>query len=106
MWLEQLPAGRLWQNHIRFHTPAGNRIFGRCFNRNSGPFAAAVGEIARAFQQARSRLCATLLPDLRSPQSNIVFFRGGVFQNELLMEDLKSLLEASRSKSGQIMRAA
>jgi hydrogenase maturation protein HypF len=51
-------------------------------------------EIARAFQRGLGQgLCDALVGICKAQNLNIVVLSGGVFQNELLLEDLKSLLE-------------
>jgi len=53
-----------------------------------------LAEIARAFQRALSQgLSDALITICEAHALNIVVLSGGVFQNELLLEDLKSLLE-------------
>jgi hydrogenase maturation protein HypF len=52
------------------------------------------GEIARAFQRGLGQGLRDALVAIRQAHNlNIVILSGGVFQNELLLEDLKSLLE-------------
>jgi hydrogenase maturation protein HypF len=52
-----------------------------------------VREIARSFQRGIAQgLCDTVNDISRSHGLDTVVFSGGVFQNELLLEDLKSLL--------------
>ena len=54
-----------------------------------------IGEIARSFQRGIAQgLCDALETISRSYELNTVVLSGGVFQNELLLEDLKSLLAA------------
>jgi hydrogenase maturation protein HypF len=51
-------------------------------------------EIARAFQRGLAEgLCAALVDVCKAHNLNAVVLSGGVFQNELLLEDLKGLLE-------------
>ena len=55
------------------------------------------GEIARAFQRGIAQgLCEASVTLCRQQGTEIVVLSGGVFQNELLLKDLKSLLEAER----------
>ncbi len=57
-------------------------------------------EIARAFQFGLAQgVCDAVVSICRAQSLNIVVFSGGVFQNELLLEDLKDLL---RRKNLQI----
>jgi hydrogenase maturation protein HypF len=55
------------------------------------------GEIARAFQRGIAvGLCDAALSLCREHGINAIVLSGGVFQNELLLEDVKSLLENAR----------
>ena len=52
-----------------------------------------VGEIARAFQRGLAQgLTDAVLAIAKEQQLNVVVLSGGVFQNELLLEDLKAFL--------------
>src|SRR5271170_5114103 len=54
-----------------------------------------VREIARSFQRGIARGLSSAVNDISSIHGlNTVVFSGGVFQNELLLEDLKSLLSS------------
>jgi hydrogenase maturation protein HypF len=51
-------------------------------------------EIARAFQRGLAEgVCAALVAICKAYNLNVVVLSGGVFQNELLLEDLKGLLK-------------
>ena len=67
-----------------------------------------IREIARSFQLGIAQgLCDALNVISRSHGLDTVVLSGGVFQNELLLEDLKSMLtkEKDRCKSGRIMQS-
>ncbi|MFI5070489.1 MAG: carbamoyltransferase HypF [Terriglobales bacterium] len=58
-----------------------------------------IGEIARAFQRGLAQgACEAVLKILEAHNLNTVVMSGGVFQNELLLQDIKSLLEAEPIK--------
>ncbi len=53
-----------------------------------------IGEIARAFQRGLAQgLCEAVIAVCGAQHLNVVVLSGGVFQNELLLEDLKSLFK-------------
>ena len=54
-------------------------------------------EIARSFQRGLAEgLCVALVAICEAHDLNVVVLSGGVFQNELLLEDLRTLLESER----------
>jgi hydrogenase maturation protein HypF len=56
-----------------------------------------VSEIARAFQRSVAQgVCGTVKAQCEANSTDTVVFSGGVFQNELLLEDIKSLLAPAR----------
>jgi hydrogenase maturation protein HypF len=56
-----------------------------------------LAEIARAFQRGLARgLRDAVVNICQARETNIVVFSGGVFQNELLLEDLKSLFDLEK----------
>ena len=95
MWLEQLARGAPSTEPYDFpfaaheldfrpllHAVARDRIRGRNVN-----------EIARSFQRGIAQgLCDALQVIARSQKSDTIVLSGGVFQNELLLEDLNVLL--------------
>jgi hydrogenase maturation protein HypF len=96
MWLEQLARGAASEDAYLFPYAAGELDFrpllesiirDRLRGRNPA-------EIARAFQRGLAQgVRDALVAICKAHNLNIVVFSGGVFQNELLLEDLKSLLE-------------
>ena len=91
------PQRRLRQNHTRFPFVGDELDFRPLLqsiirDRLRGRD---VREIARAFQRGVARGTGTLCLDLQDSESRqSSFSSGGVFQNELLLEDLKDLLIA------------
>ena len=60
-----------------------------------------VSECARAFQRGIARgLCNFVVTLCESHALDTVVLSGGVFQNQLLLADMKSMLAATHSKSG------
>jgi hydrogenase maturation protein HypF len=56
-----------------------------------------ISEIARAFQRGIAQgLCEAIHVLCEAKRTDTVVLSGGVFQNELLLEDVKSLLQSSR----------
>ena len=98
MWLEQLAKSAplaesypfpLTGGELDFRPLLHSVIHDRLRGRN-------LAEIARAFHRGLSRgLCDALTTVCDVHNLNIVVLSGGVFQNELLLEELKSLLESS-----------
>jgi hydrogenase maturation protein HypF len=98
MWLEQLAKSAplaesypfpLTGGELDFRPLLHSVIHDRLRGRN-------LAEIARAFHRGLSRgLCDALTTVCEVHNLNIVVLSGGVFQNELLLEELKSLLESS-----------
>jgi len=98
MWLEQLAkSARLAESYpfpltggeLDFRPLLHSVIHDRLRGRN-------LAEIARAFHRGLSRgLCDALTTVCDVHNLNIVVLSGGVFQNELLLEELKSLLESN-----------
>jgi hydrogenase maturation protein HypF len=96
MWLEQLARSASVAEPYPFPFIGGELDFrpllhsvihDRLRGRN-------LAEIARAFQLGLCQgLCDALTTLCKVQNLNIVVLSGGVFQNELLLEDLKSLLE-------------
>jgi len=96
MWLEQLARGAASEDAYLFAYVAGELDFrpllesiirDRLRGRNPA-------EIARAFQRGLAQgVRDALVAICKADNLNIVVFSGGVFQNELLLEDLKTLLE-------------
>ncbi len=97
MWLEQLArAAPLTQPYpfpysggeLDFRPLLQSMIRERASGRN-------IGEIARAFQRGLAQgTCEAVLATAEAHNLNTVVMSGGVFQNELLLQDIKSLLEA------------
>jgi hydrogenase maturation protein HypF len=98
MWLERLarPASSTAEAYpfpfvggeLDFRPLLGDMIRDRLRQRN-------VSEIARAFQRGIARGLTDAVSALVSAQhTNTVVLSGGVFQNELLLNDLKSLWES------------
>jgi hydrogenase maturation protein HypF len=96
MWLEQLARGA--GNHDAYPFPfIGSEldfrpllaalIADRLRGRN-------IAETARAFQRGVAVGLANSLGELLAPRAAPVVLSGGVFQNELFLEDLKALLLA------------
>jgi hydrogenase maturation protein HypF len=80
-------VGRLVGEELDFRPLLGDMIRDRLRGRN-------VSEIARAFQRGIAEGLADAIASLVSTQrTNTVVLSGGVFQNELLLNDLKSLWE-------------
>jgi len=98
MWLEQLAKSAplaesyplpLTGGELDFRPLLYSVIHDRLRGRN-------LAEIARAFHRGLSRgLCDALTTVCEVHNLNIVVLSGGVFQNELLLEELKSLLESN-----------
>jgi len=96
MWLEQLarsaPLGEpypfpYFDDELDFRPLLQSVICDRLRGRN-------LGEIARAFQCGLAKgLRDALIAICKEQNLNSVVLSGGVFQNELLLEDLKSLFE-------------
>ncbi len=96
MWLEQLARTVADVTPYKFpftdgeldfrpllHSIVVDRLRGRCPR-----------EIARAFQRGLAEgVCEALVATCGIHDLNVVVLSGGVFQNELLLEDLKGLLE-------------
>jgi len=99
IWLEQLAKGRLnvnaypfpFTNHeLDFRPLLESVIRDRMQGRSTG-------EIARAFQRGLARgLYTSIKTVCEEGGIRTVVLSGGVFQNELLLEDLKPLLEKER----------
>ena len=96
MWLEQLarsaPIAEPYPfpfdgNELDFRLLLQSVIDDRLRGRDTG-------EIARAFQRGLAQgLCDAVIAVCRTQHLHVVVLSGGVFQNELLLKDLKSLLE-------------
>ena len=87
------------RTRIRFHSLATNWTFGPCFERviYDRMRGRSTREIARAFQRGIAHGLYTCRQNgLRGTWIRTVVLSGGVFQNELLLEDLKPLLEKER----------
>src|ERR1700722_14051372 len=101
MWLEQLARSvpltepypfSFSGGELDFRPLLGSVIKDRLRKRNPG-------EIARAFQRGLAQgLRDALIATCNAQNLETVVVSGGVFQNELLLEDLKSLLENERLK--------
>ena len=101
MWLEQLARSVPLTEPYPFSFSGGELDFrpllrsvikDRLRKRNPG-------EIARAFQRGLAQgLRDALIATCNAQNLETVVVSGGVFQNELLLEDLKSLLENERLK--------
>jgi hydrogenase maturation protein HypF len=101
MWLEQLARSvpltepypfSFSGGELDFRPLLGSVIEDRLRKRNPG-------EIARAFQRGLAQgLRDALIATCNAQNLETVVVSGGVFQNELLLEDLKSLLENERLK--------
>ena len=99
MWLEQLARSAPWTepypfpyrgDELDFRPLLQSVIQDRVRGRN-------LGEIARAFQFGLAQgLRDALLAICEARHLNTIVLSGGVFQNELLLEDLKCLLENER----------
>ncbi len=96
MWLEQLARiSRSPPTRIHFRSTARSSISGRCCidvasDRSRGR---APAEIARAFQRGIARGLAGAITTLcRANEIDTCVLSGGVFQNELLLEDLHATL--------------
>jgi len=99
MWLEQLARSAALTEPYPFPFASGELDFrpllqsvirDRLLGRDRG-------KIARAFQRGLSQgLCDALVAICQMQNLDIVALSGGVFQNELLLQDLKSLLEPER----------
>jgi hydrogenase maturation factor HypF (carbamoyltransferase family) len=96
MWLEQLARSAAPAESYPFPFTGGELDFRPLLqsvvrDRLRGR---ALGEIARAFQRGLGQgLRGALIVICQAHNLNIVVVSGGVFQNELLLEDLKCLLE-------------
>lgn len=96
MWLEQLARSAALTEPYTFPLTGGELDFrpllqsvvrDRLLGRDPG-------KIARAFQRGLGQgLCDALVAICQTQNLNVVVLSGGVFQNELLLQDLKSLLE-------------
>lgn len=98
MWLEQLASGALsaepyrfsWSNHELDFRPLLQAVL---LDRLRGR---PVAEIARAFQRGLAQgVCDAVVSVCQAYSLNVVVLSGGVFQNELLLKDLRSLFEAA-----------
>ncbi|MGB8116378.1 MAG: carbamoyltransferase HypF [Candidatus Sulfotelmatobacter sp.] len=98
MWLEQLARAAPEADAYDFPISAGELDFRPLLlavaeDRKRGRN---VNEIARAFQRGIAQgLCSALQSISRDQQLDTVVLSGGVFQNELLLEDVKSFLRES-----------
>lgn len=99
MWLEQLAARVEYSDPYPFPFTDGELDFRPLLQsliddrlrRRAPP------EIARAFQRSVAQgLCDAVVDICRFENIDSVVLSGGVFQNELLLEDVKSLLEPRR----------
>src|SRR5579862_9586215 len=99
MWLEHLARTAPPVEPYEFPFTAGELDFrpllaGLAFDRHRGRHAA---QCARAFQRGIAKgLCDALLIFCQGHALDTVVLSGGVFQNELLLCDLKSLIAGSR----------
>ena len=84
---------------IHFHSPTTNSTSAPCLSASSttGFADARHAEIARAFQRGIAQgLFAAIRAVCEEHGIPTVVLSGGVFQNELLLEDLKPLLESEK----------
>jgi hydrogenase maturation protein HypF len=97
IWLEQLARGSSDLDAYPFPLTDGDLDFRPLLDaivqdRLRGR---AISEIARAFQRGVATGASQLIRQLcRSRAIDTVVFSGGVFQNELLLKDMRSLLES------------
>ncbi len=97
MWLEQLARTAPLTQPYPFPYSGGELDFRALLqsiirDRASGRD---IGEIARAFQRGLAQgTSEAVLAIAEARNLNTVVMSGGVFQNELLLQDIKSLLEA------------
>jgi hydrogenase maturation protein HypF len=101
MWLEQLarsvPATETYPfpftgQELDFRPLLRSVVLDRFKNRH-------VGEIARAFQRGLAKgLRDALVATCKTQQIDVIVLSGGVFQNELLLTDLKELLASEKLK--------
>lgn len=99
MWLEQLAGGVASAEPYLFPYAGGELDFRPllCAVMRDRLKGRAQAEIARAFQCGIAHgLRDAVVSICKKEDINIVVLSGGVFQNELLLKDLKSLLEAER----------
>jgi hydrogenase maturation protein HypF len=99
MWLEQLGRNSVPRFRYPFPLKDGELDFRpllECVVRDR-LLGRDTGEIARSFQLGLAQgLCDALIRLCSDQKTGIVLLSGGVFQNELLMQDLKDLLGQTR----------
>ncbi len=99
MWLEQLARSAPFTEPYPFPFAGGELDFRPLLQSvlRDRLLGRGLGKIARAFQRGLAQgLRDALVAACQAHNLDIVVLSGGVFQNELLLQDLKSLLETDR----------